>query len=196
MNTSPAELESLNEEQLCGLARDAADNDAFSLLVRRYTPTLRSLAARFRHSHLDGEDLIQEGVLGLLSAVQTYREDGQASFRTYAGICIRRRMISAVRQAGVEPAGMDSLDEVPQAEPADQEETSDPARLLDRREDTQRLYGRLQELLTPLEYQVLMYHLGAYSYGETAQVLNIGEKAVDNALQRIRRKLSTFHTSI
>lgn len=196
MNTSPADLESLSEEQLCRLARDVNDNDAFSLLVQRCTPMLRQQASQLRSSSLDAEDLVQEGILGLLSAVQTYREGGQASFRTYASVCIRRRMISAVRRAGFDPTGVDSLDEAGETEPAAQEETSDPAHLLVRREDTKRLYSRLRQLLTPLEYQVLMYHLGAYSYEEIARALNIGEKTVDNALQRVRRKLSTFTTSI
>lgn len=196
MNISPADLELLSEEQLCRLARDVSDNDAFALLVQRCTPMIRLQASRFRGGRLDAEDLVQEGILGLLSAVQTYREGGQATFRTYASVCIRRRMISAVRRAGIDPSGTDSLDEAGETEPAAQEETSDPAHMLVRREDTKRLYSRLRQLLTPLEYQVLMYHLGAYSYEETAHALNIGEKTVDNALQRVRRKLSTFTTSI
>lgn len=196
MNISPADLESLSEEQLCRLAQDVPDSDAFSLLVQRCTPMIRYQAARFHHRHLEAEDLVQEGILGLLSAVQTYRDNKQASFRTYASVCIRRRMISAVRRAGIDPAEIDSLDEGGETEPVAQEETSDPVHMLVKREDTQQLYSRLRQLLTPMEYQVLMYHLGAYSYEEIAHVLNIEEKAVDNALQRVRRKLSRFTTSI
>ena len=196
LNTFPADLQLMSEEQLCRLAGNAGDNDAFSLLVQRCIPMIRLQASKFHHRHLDAEDLVQEGILGLLSAVQTYRDDGQASFRTYAAVCIRRRMISAIRRAGADLSVIDSLDDTGESEPVAQEENSDPAHMLVRREDTQRLYNQLRQILTPLEYQVLMYHLGEYSYEETAHALNIGEKAVDNAMQRVRRKLSTFTASL
>ena len=103
-------------------------------------------------------------------------------------------MLSAVRRAGHEAAlsGAGWAD-------ADQTECSDapgkaeidPAQLVVQREDTQRLDNRLREILTSLEYEVLMLYFGAYTYEEIAQRLGIRTKAVDNALQRIRRKLAS-----
>lgn len=74
--------------------------DAFSQLVQRCASIVRRHAAMYRSVQLEAEDLEQEGLVGLLSAVRTYQESGGASFRTYASVCIRRRMLSAVRRAG------------------------------------------------------------------------------------------------
>ena len=183
----------LSDEQLAVLVRDSSE-EAFSLLVSRCTGMIQFLATAFRQSGVDAEDLAQEGLLGLLFAARTFRENGGAAFRTYASVCIRRRMLSAVRRAGHEPAlsGAGWAD-------ADQTECSDapgkaeidPAQLVVQREDTQRLDNRLREILTSLEYEVLMLYFGAYTYEEIAQRLGIRTKAVDNALQRIRRKLAS-----
>ena len=92
-------LETLSDEQLAGLA-EAGSEEAFSLLVGRCSSMIQAQARRYRGTHLDAEDMAQEGFLGLLSAVQTYRETKKTSFRTYASVCIRHRMVSAVRRAG------------------------------------------------------------------------------------------------
>ena len=134
MNASRVDLESLSEEQLCRLARDVSDNDAFPILVQRCIPMIRLQAKGFSCNRLDTDDLIQEGILGLLSAVQTYQDGGKASFHTYAAVCIRRRMISAVRRARIH-----STNDPGNNEPFDQEAASDPAHLLVRREDMKRL---------------------------------------------------------
>ena len=186
-------LSDLTDEQLAVLVRDSSE-EAFSLLVARCTGMIQHLAASFRGSSVDAEDLAQEGLLGLLSAARTFREDGGAAFRTYASVCIRRRMLSAVQRAGEEPelsrtGWMDAehteCSDVPGAAEID------PAQLVVQREDMQRLDNRLREILTSLEYEVLMLYFGAYTYEEIAQRLGIRTKAVDNALQRIRRKLAS-----
>lgn len=93
----------LSDEQLAVLVRDSSE-EAFSLLVSRCTGMIQFLATAFRQSGVDAEDLAQEGLLGLLFAARTFRENGGAAFRTYASVCIRRRMLSAVRRAGHEAA--------------------------------------------------------------------------------------------
>lgn len=99
------------------LARRAGkgDEDAFACLVHRHMPMVLGLAARYRGPWLEPEDLAQEGLLGLLSAVGTYRPDGTASFATYASVCVRHRIISAVKRAGslrnVPPSAMESWDD-------------------------------------------------------------------------------------
>ncbi|MCI8554794.1 MAG: sigma-70 family RNA polymerase sigma factor, partial [Clostridiales bacterium] len=114
-------------------------------------------------------------------------------FRTYASLCIRRRMLSAVRRSAaghrIPSSELVSIDE----EEASEDESAvptDPAVLLQQREDTDRFHSRLQKNLTRREYQVLMLYLGAYSYEEIAQLLHTSVKSVDNALQRVRRKLT------
>ena len=187
-----ADLEALTDEQLALLAHEGCE-DAFSQLVQRCASIVRRHAAMNRSVQLEAEDLEQEGLVGLLSAVRTYQESGGASFRTYASVCIRRRMLSAVRRAGaakqIPSSELISMDEggASLEEPA---VPTDPAVLLQQREDADRFQNRLKETLTQLEYQVLMLYLGAYSYEEIAQLLHSTSKAVDNALQRVRRKLT------
>lgn len=187
-NSAGPQLETLSDEQLAGLA-GAGNEEAFSLLVGRCSSMIQAQARRYRNAHLDAEDMAQEGFLGLLSAVQTYRESKKASFRTYASVCIRHRMVSAVRRAGEEPPVPD-FDPEEDVGSAGRQDGADPALLVMQREEALRLQAWLEHILTPLEKRVLFYHLSAYSYEEIAQKLEIGPKTVDNALQRIRRKLS------
>lgn len=185
-------LDDLTDEQLAALVRESSE-EAFSLLVSRCTGMIQHLAASFRQSGVDGEDLAQEGLLGLLSAARTFRADGGATFRTYASVCVRHRLISAVQRTAqkVEPLPLE-WEDTEKGERYDVHDTAevDPAQLVVQREEARRLYSRLRERLTPLEYKVLMLYLGAYTYEEIARRLDIRAKAVDNALQRIRRKLT------
>ncbi len=181
--------DTLTDDELVFASREN-NHDAFAQLVSRFSPVLQQLSQKYRQYGAEPEDLVQEGLLGLLSAVQTYHSGGGASFRTYASVCIRNRMLSVVRRLSggeirqnifpTEEGEMDSFPELMAEEP----ET-----VLIRREEWQLLQKQLQEQLTEREYQVLMLHIGAYSYREIAAKLSIAEKAVDNALQRVRRKV-------
>ncbi|MCI8554084.1 MAG: hypothetical protein HFJ80_03965 [Clostridiales bacterium] len=95
---SHSEAEGMTDEQLAVLSHEGCE-DAFSLLVSRYTGIIRRQVALYRSVRLETEDLEQEGLVGLLAAVRSYQESGGASFRTYASLCIRRRMLSAVRRS-------------------------------------------------------------------------------------------------
>ncbi len=175
-----------SDEELVTLAC-AENEEAFARLVSRYSALLHRLSAQYSGtSPLDAEDLAQEGLLGLLSAVRTYRSGGGAAFGTYACTCMRNRMLSAVRRSQGIPPLLSDPDEPPATEAA----ADDPAALLVRQEELEALRTHLRSALTELEYQVLMRYLGAYSYEEIASSLSISRKAVDNALQRLRRKLA------
>jgi RNA polymerase sporulation-specific sigma factor len=178
-------LEKAEDEKLVLLAREK-DEDAFVLLVTRCMPMLQRLSQKYRSLPLEAEDLVQEGLLALLAAVRTYRVGEGISFRTYAYACARNRMISALRGLGGQSA--DIVTEEPY-DPAAQE-YSDPAFMVLRREELETLCSRIRGLLSSVEYQVLMLYLGSYSYREIADRLHISTKAVDNALQRLRRKLA------
>lgn len=91
-------MESYSDQQLATLVREG-DPDAFLELTSRYMTLIRAKAAPFHGTMLEADDLCQEGLLGLLDAVRNYREDGGASFRTYAGVCITNRIIMAYRWA-------------------------------------------------------------------------------------------------
>ena len=148
---------------------------------------LKALSQKYRSVPIDAEDLVQEGLVALLAAVRTYKEGEKASFSTYAYACARNRVISAWRRLDVGTVQTEPMSD--ENEPLAPTDTTDPALLLLRREGWDALRNQLRSLLTPVEYEVLMLYLGSYSYREIADRLCIGTKAVDNALQRLRRKL-------
>lgn len=185
MNALITGLNNLSDEELVVLARDKND-EAFTHLVSRCSGMLKALSTKYCPEFLEPEDLVQEGLLGLLSAVQTYRPETDTAFRTYAYTCARNRMVSSLRSRNGVMA--ESLDE--EDEPLILSSHNDPASLLLRQEELQLLRERLRAGLSDLEYRVLMAHLGGYSYHEIAKRLGITEKAVDNARQRLRRKLT------
>ncbi len=182
----------LKDEELVLLAREE-NEEAFVLLVTRCMPLLQHLASTYRSLQFDCEDLIQEGLLALLSAVRTYQVRKAVAFRTYVYSCARNRMISALRQT--DARANERLVEQDEPYLPAEDGQGDPAVMLLRREELEDLRSRLRKLLTPIEYRVLLLYLGAYSYNEIAARLHIGVKAVDNALQRLRRKLANAAVS-
>ena len=124
--------------------------------------------------------------MGLLAAVRTYRPDGGASFTTYATACIRHRLLSVARRYGPRADREQSLEDSPDLP----DDAADPALHLQEQEELDGLLARLRTRLTDKEYQVMLLRLRDCSYAEIATRLGITPKAVDNAVQRIRRKLT------
>ncbi len=185
--------EDRSDAALAAMAAEGS-GEAFDLLAQRMAPMMNGLAMRYRAvPGLDEQDLLQEGLLGLLAAVHAYQADVGAFF-SFAATCIRNRILSVVRRHL--PAGDFEIPETDEALFAIPDVgQADPASLLIEREEAQRLYHQLRKRLTSLEYRVLTAHLAGNSYKTIAKVLAITEKAVDNALQRVRQKLSKdgFH---
>lgn len=185
-------MESYSDQQLATLVREG-DPDAFLELTSRYMTLIRAKAAPFHGTMLEADDLCQEGLLGLLDAVRNYREDGGASFRTYAGVCITNRIIMAYRwAAGRKNFPLNNF--VPLSEEGASGgvfagEEANPEKMLVEEEDLLLLKRFISRGLSKMERQVLMLYLGGYSYKEIADSLCITSKAADNALQRVRRKL-------
>ena len=190
----------LSDETLQALSA-SGNNEAEDLLIRRYTRVVKALARPFFLAGADSEDLIQEGMLGLLSALRTYDPKSETSFKTYSQICIRRRLVSAVRNATRKKTV--SLDDCLSLESPLFDETQPemayglridsprrPEELVIDKENTQKLFQRVFQVLSPLEQQILRFYLSGMSYREIAEMTNKTEKAVDNAVQRIRRKVS------
>ena len=162
------------------------DGDAFAVIIERMTPLIHAQTRGFRGMGIEDEDLAQEALMGLLAAVRSYRPDGGAAFTTYATACIRHRLLSAVRHSA------DRIHrELPlQDEPELTDPAGDPALRLQEQEALDSLLIRLRQRLTPMEYSVLLLRLSNHSYEEIAARLEVSKKAVDNAVQRLRRKLS------
>ena len=190
------EYESMSDEELLRICRQG-DPDAEETLIRRYGRIIRRIARPLFLTGGVSEDLIQEGMLGLLNAIRNYEPQAETSFKTFAVLCIRRRLYSALRKA----AGTKnvSLDDCLSLESSLFDETQSrndnlrgPEELLIDREEAQKRYQNLLLLLSAYEQSVLRCFLRGMSYREIAEITKRSEKAVDNAVQRIRRKFENL----
>ena len=178
--TSPAEERALLADVCAG------SQEAFARLAARYDGMLTALAKGLVVPALEADDLKQEGLLALLSAARSYREENGASFATYARLCARRRMISARRRVMALPIPVEGDEPVADVLPDGQ---AAPEQLVLAKEDERRLFDSLKQQLSPLEYAALCRYLDGYSYEEIAVRIGSTAKGVDNALARVRRKL-------
>ena len=186
----------LSDEELLSLARDGQLR-AEDALAERYIRLVRVCARPFFLSGGDSEDLIQEGMLGLLSAIREFEGTKGASFKTYAEICIRNRIQSAIRSAARKKhAPLNdgvSLDDVLSDETqalGTQFFQRSPEEQVLARETEKEFINAYSQRLSKLEAQILRLYLDGLSYQEIAAATGRDVKAVDNAVQRIRRKLA------
>ena len=179
-------------ERACG-----GSESAFLALVNRYLPMIRKQVAVLRRLAED-DDLAQEGLTGLFAAVRTY-DPAKAAFSTYAGVCVRNHLLSVARKwsaARAIPASeIVSIDEGFDDGGILSDERDDPAHLVGKREDEKRLYRKLRDSLSENEYHVLVLYIQNFSYREIGEKTGMTPKAVDNALQRARRKLTSTSLS-
>ena len=188
---------SLNDSELQAIAANG-DADAEELLLTRYTRSVRMCARPYVLAGGDSEDLIQEGMMGLLSAIRTYDASGGVPFKSYAELCIHNRIRSAVKSAsrrkhlplnsGVPLDDLLSEESMPEAFLSFDRRTTED-QVLDK-ENEQELQSAFAKHLSPLEQTVLSLYLNGLSYSEMAVQTGKSEKSIDNAVQRIRRKLA------
>jgi RNA polymerase sporulation-specific sigma factor len=172
-----------SDEQLCSLAKTS--QAALESLIDRCSYLVRACARPYFLTGGDSEDLIQEGMIGLLSAITAYDPSHNVPFRSFAQTCIHSRIVSAVRaaQAGKNRPLNDAVSLIDNALPQ-----PGPEEQFLRREETQVFLTSLTQSLSPLERQILPLYLDGLSYREIAACIGKPEKSVDNAVQRIRRK--------
>lgn len=184
------------DEALCALAA-RGDRSAEEALVTRYYPVVRSCARPLALAGGDGEDLIQEGMLGLIRAIREYSPEKEAAFHTFAEVCIRNRLYSALRSARSDkhsplnrsvPLDVPFFDSDPYSVSDSVAVQPDPAEALLLREAVQQLLARTMKQLSEFEANVLGYYLDGYSCREIAVKVNKPTKSVDNAVQRVKRK--------
>lgn len=191
VKSSVAALSALTDEELV-LRNREQDREAEAVLISRYITPIDRIA--YRHCGvLDFDDLVQEGCIGFLDAIASFDPAKGASFRTYALTCIRNRMYKALEKTQSDKARLllesVSLDEL--SESAFSGEPTPEQAFLSR----ERVEGWLREIdrvLSPMERKVFFAHLGGFEYQTIADTLHISLKSVDNALQRVRRKLKTI----
>ena len=175
------------------------DRAAEEALVGRYMQLVRACSRPFFLAGGESEDLIQEGMFGLISAIRQYDPQNGASFRTFAEICIKKRILSAIRSAsrlkhfplndGVSFEQLSEDTSLPFAAIPDFIQPS-PEELVLARESKEELYSAFRNRLSRLEIKVLDLYLDGLSYQNIAQRLGKDAKAIDNAVQRIRRKMA------
>lgn len=177
------ELWQCTDEQLAAKAESCAE--AMYILISRYTKLIRWKASQMSGS-VEADDLAQEGFLGLLSAVAGFNENRGIKFSTYAGTCISNRMLSALRSSIRNPMPVGDITS-PEFEAEDTAASPDSVVL--QREEWAAFWQDMISRLSKQEYQVCMMFMGGAGYAEIAEALNISVKTVDNALQRVRKKL-------
>jgi len=184
----------VSDDELAAMA--AHDPQAFPELLNRYYRIILYKVANVKACGMDADDLMQEASLGLYNAVRSFSPREEASFRTYAGVCIDNRLRSAVRNSARDKNKplthyMELSDYYKQEDAFSAAEAgADPESTVLIDESVAELRQRLRTLLSEKEYQVFtQYHLNDCSYEDIAKSLDMDAKAVDNALQRVRRKL-------
>ena len=193
---------------LIALAKQG-DPTAYDRIVRRYYGFVRLKASSYFLTGGDSDDLIQEGLVGLYKAVRDFRSDRESSFRNFAELCITRQIITAVKTAtrnkhtplnqyvsfSASPAGGVREGEPTMDEVLPGPTVHDPVNQVISTEELRALVGCLSTALSELESRVLALYLDGRSYEEIGERLGCDTKTVDNALQRVKRKVGAHLTS-
>jgi len=194
----------LEDLQLVLKARNG-DDVAMDQLMRRYTGFVRLKASSYFLAGGDSEDLIQEGLVGLYKAVRDFRTDKETSFRSFAELCVTRQIITAIKTAtrfkhaplntyvsfSHTPAGQDSDGECSLGDALPGPAVREPSVMVVSTEELQSLVMCLGTGLSPLEADALRLYLEGSSYEDMAERLACDTKTIDNALQRVKRKIIT-----
>ena len=192
----------LEDLQLVIKARNG-DGSALDLLIRRYTGFVRLKASSYFLAGGDSDDLIQEGMIGLYKAVRDFRPDKETSFRSFAELCVTRQIITAIKTAtrfkhsplntyvsfSHTPAGQESDGECTLGDALPGPAVHEPSVMVISTEELQSLVGCLGTGLSPLEADALRLYLEGSTYEEMAVELGCDTKTIDNALQRVKRKV-------
>src|SRR5881296_3279804 len=198
----------LEDLQLVMRARNG-DGGALDVLIRRYNGFVRLKASSYFLAGGDSEDLVQEGLIGLYKAVRDFRSDKETSFRSFAELCVTRQIITAIKTAtrfkhaplnsyvsfSHTPAGYDGDGECTLGDALPGPGVDEPSTCVISTEELQSLVFCLGTGLSPLEPDALRRYLEGSSYEEMAAELGCDTKTIDNALQRVKRKVLNHQRS-
>ncbi|MBR5982080.1 MAG: sigma-70 family RNA polymerase sigma factor [Firmicutes bacterium] len=167
--------------------------DATDVLLARYKDEVRATAKKYFMLGGDQDDIIQEGMIGLFKAVQTFDPEGGASFKTYMNICVHNQILNAIEAATAKKhTPLNSSGDLSAAWDIPADASSNPDELAIYREAMQLILSEESKLLSPMEKQVARSLADGRGYKEIAAELGRSPKSVDNTIQRIRRKLKDF----
>ncbi|MBX6723658.1 MAG: RNA polymerase sporulation sigma factor SigH [Dactylosporangium sp.] len=197
------EFEDMTDEGIVALAHDGYEA-ATEYMIGKYKNFVRAKARSYFLIGADREDIIQEGMIGLYKAIRDFRSDKLSSFRAFAELCVTRQIITAIktatRQKHIPLNSYVSLNKPIYDEDSDRTlldvisgvKVSDPEDLIIHREEFGDIEQKMGEILSDLEWRVLMAYLDGKSYQEIADSLERHVKSIDNALQRVKRKLERY----
>jgi len=198
------DFENMTDEEVVRLAQRDGDGAALEYLLNKYKNFVRTKARSYFLIGADHEDIVQEGMIGLYKAIRDFKEDRLSSFRAFAELCITRQIITAIktatRQKHIPLNSYISLNRPIYEEDSDrtlldvitEDVPSNPEEMLIDREDLSVIEGRIGQMLSDLEKEVLIRYIEGKSYVEISEEMNRHVKSVDNALQRIKRKLQKY----
>jgi RNA polymerase sporulation-specific sigma factor len=198
----------LEDLQLVLRARNGSQ-EALNELMKRYYGFVRLKASSYFLAGGEADDLIQEGLIGLYKAVRDFRPDKETSFRSFAELCVTRQIITAIKTAtrykhtalntyvsfSHTPAGSEADGECTLGDALPGPHTNDPSVRVISTEELQALVGCLSTSLSALESEALRLYLDGLSYEEMANELGCDTKTIDNALQRVKRKIVAHQQS-
>ena len=200
---SPQKAQRELEDLQLVLRAGNGDSSAMDALIRRYHGFVRLKASSYFLAGGDSEDLVQEGLVGLYKAVRDFRADKETSFRSFAELCVTRQIITAIKTAtrfkhaplntyvsfSHTPAGQDSDGECTLGDALPGPAVHEPSVMVVSTEELQSLVMCLGTGLSPLEADALRLYLEGSSYEDMAERLGCDTKTIDNALQRVKRKI-------
>ena len=196
----------MNDDDVALLAQEG-DGEALVYLLDKYKNFVRARARSYFLIGADHEDIVQEGMIGLYKAIRDFKTDKQASFRAFAELCVTRQIITAIktatRQKHIPLNSYISLNKPIYAEESVRTlldilsglKVTDPEELVISQEEFIDIEAKMSDILSDLEWKVLMYYLDGKSYQEIAVDLHRHIKSIDNALQRVKRKLEKYMES-
>lgn len=205
MNSYFENYDLLPDEELVELSA-GGDKGATECILYRYKNLVRSKARMYFLVGADKEDIIQEGMIGLFKAIRDFDRSKQSSFRSFAELCIKRQIITAVKTA-TRQKHMPLNTYVSLSSPVYEEESEsalsemvtgagaaelDPEKLFIQKEKAELLGDKMDEVLSSLEKKVLSMYLEGKSYQEIAKLMSRSPKSIDNALQRVKKKMEKY----
>lgn len=199
----PDRFRALTDEEVVQLCRQG-DSLAEEYLLNKYKNFVRSRARSYFLIGADHEDIVQEGMIGLYKAIRDFKPEKLSSFRAFAELCITRQIITAIktatRQKHIPLNSYISLNRPIYDEESDRTlldiiiegSTGNPEEMIINQENVGTIHQKMNEVLSGLEQEVLSAYLDGKSYQEIAELLNRPVKSIDNALQRVKRKLEKY----
>ena len=173
-------------------------------LINKYKNFVRAKAKTYFLVGADKEDIVQEGMIGLFKAIRDFKDDKLVSFKSFAEICVTRQIITAIKTAtrqkhmplnsyvSLNKPVFEDDGERTLIETINHDTVSDPEMLFISKEELNRIEGKINEILSPLELKMLHFYLQGKSYQQIAGILNKEVKSIDNALQRVKKKIEKF----